>query len=120
MSVTPSTVGFLPAVDCVLLLSIWHHFVRQWGVEAATEMLAEIWEKTGRLLFFETGEDEMPASWRLPPMLPDARRWLTGFLGDVCVGASIVHLGLHDALSPDDEPCRRNLFVVVRDDQQQV
>lgn len=120
MEVTPTTVSQLPGADCVLLLSIWHHFVREWGVVAATDMLAEIWEKTGTLLFFETGEDEMPSSWQLPPMLPDARSWLTEFLAEVCPGASIVHLGLHDALGPENEPCRRNLFVAVRDGQQQV
>lgn len=120
MEVTPTTVGQLPAADSVLLLSVWHHFVREWGLEAATGMLAEIWEKTGTLLFFETGEDEMPASWHLPPMLPDARSWLTEFLAEVCQGASIVHLGFHDALGPENEPCRRNLFVAVRDGQQQV
>jgi hypothetical protein len=120
MDVTPSTVEQLPAADCVLLLSVWHHFVREWGVEAATGMLEEIWWKTGSLLFFETGEDEMPASWGLPAMLPDARSWLTDFLGEVCAGSSIVHLGLHDALGPENEPRRRNLFVAVRDPQQQV
>jgi hypothetical protein len=120
MEVSPSTVDLLPAADCVLLLSVWHHFVREWGFEEATEMLAGIWDRTGRLLFFETGEDEMPASWQLPAMLPDARSWLTEFLATVCAGASIVHLGLHDALSPDNEPCRRNLFVAVRGAQQQV
>jgi hypothetical protein len=120
MEVSPSTVELVPAADCVLVLSVWHHFVREWGFEEATEMLAEIWAKTDRLLFFETGEDEMPASWRLPAMRPDARSWLSEFLASVCTGALIVHLGLHDALSPDNEPCRRNLFVAVRDGQQQV
>jgi hypothetical protein len=120
MEVTPSTAELLPAADCVLLLSVWHHFVREWGFEVATEMLEGIWEKTGSLLFFETGEDEMPASWQLPPMLPDARSWLTDFLAEVCAGASIVHLGLHEALGPDNEPWRRNLFVAVRNGQQQV
>jgi hypothetical protein len=120
MEVTPATVELLPAADCVLLLSVWHHFVREWGFEAATGMLEGIWEKTGSLLFFETGEDEMPASWQLPPMLPDARSWLTDFLAEICAGASIVHLGLHEALGPNNEPWRRNLFVAVRDGQQQV
>jgi hypothetical protein len=120
MMVAPSTVEQLPGADCVLLLSVWHHFVREWGVEAATGMLEVIWRKTGTLLFFETGEDEMPSSWQLPAMLPDARSWLTEYLAEACPGASIQHLGLHDALGPENEPCRRNLFVLVRDAQQQV
>lgn len=120
MEVAPSTVEQLPAADCVLLLSVWHHFVREWGLQAATEMLEAIWEKTGSLLFFETGEGEMPASWQLPPMLPDSRSWLADFLCETCEGASIAHLGLHEALGPNNEPWRRNLFVVIRDAQQQV
>jgi hypothetical protein len=46
--------------------------------------------------------------------LSDPRSWLTDFLAEACAGATIVHLGVHDALSPDNEPCRRNLFAAIR------
>jgi hypothetical protein len=114
MEVKPENASTLPAADCVLVLSVWHHFVRAHGFEAATEMLADLWKKTGKLLVFETGEDEMPPSWGLPAMVPDSRSWLTEYLAETCAGASIVHLGQHDAFGPDEEPCRRNLFAAVR------
>jgi SAM-dependent methyltransferase len=119
VDVTPWRVRLLPAADCTLVLSVWHHFVRQHGLDGATEILAGIWAKTGRVLVFETGEEEMPPSWRLPAMTPDPRTWLTGYLAQVCTGAAIVHLGLHEALDPDGATCRRNLFAAVRAGPQQ-
>ena len=68
MEVAPSTVEQLPAADCVLLLSVWHHFVREWGFEAATGMLEAIWRKTGK-----------------PALLRDGRR------RDACVVAAAGH-----------------------------
>jgi hypothetical protein len=112
--VNVSSVERLPEADCVLLLSVWHHFVREDGIDSASAILAELWTKTGSVLFFETGESEMPDSWQLPDMRPDARTWLTRYLTNVCSGSIVVHLGLHDALSPNNEPCTRNLFAVVR------
>jgi len=91
------------------------------GLEAGTRILRELWQKTGALLVFETGESEMPRSWGLPEMLPDPRTWLTRYLEQSCAGGTVVHLGLHDALSPNNVPYRRNLFAVVgHGDQQQV
>jgi hypothetical protein len=31
-------------------------------------------------------------------------------------GGEVVHLGVHDALGPDNEPCMRNLYAVIRED----
>src|SRR5436190_10124041 len=42
MEVTPENVDTLPASDCVVCLSIWHHFVRSYGLEQATAMLDSI------------------------------------------------------------------------------
>jgi hypothetical protein len=114
LTVSPDTIGVLPRTDCVLFLSLWHHIVREWGLEQATEILAGIWSRTGRLLFFDTGEDEMPDSFRLPYMRPDAETWLTGYLAETCCGSRIVHLGRHEAFDAGGRPCTRNLFAVVR------
>jgi SAM-dependent methyltransferase len=121
LSVTPASVELLPSTDCVLVLSVWHHFVRDFGLEGATEILDRLWARTGKVLFFETGENEMPDWWQLPEMTPDPQSWLTNYLAETCTGGNVIHLGLHDAFDPDDQPCRRNLFAVVRGaDQQQV
>jgi hypothetical protein len=112
--VNGSNVSRLPQADCVLLLSVWH-FDREDGIDAASAILSALWSTTGTVLFFETGEREMPDSWQRPEMRPDPRTWLTRYLMDICAGSKVVHLGLHDALSPDNVPCQRNLYAVVRE-----
>jgi hypothetical protein len=116
LTVRPDNITLLTASDIHLCLSLWHHLVREHGFEAATSMLVALWDRTGRILFFDTGEDEMPESYGLPPMLPNARTWLAGYLESTCAGADVVHLGQHEAFRPDGEPCMRNLFAVIRKD----
>jgi hypothetical protein len=65
-------------------------------------------------MFFDTGEDEMPPSFGLPEMTPDTRTWLEGYLSSTCAGSEVRHLGTHAAFDADGNPCRRNLFAVVR------
>lgn len=113
VDVTPTRVHLLPDADCVLALSVWHHFVRQHGLAGATDILRGIWARTGKLLVFETGEAEMPPSWGLPEMKPDARTWLSNYLAEVCSGATILHLGQHEALDPAGATCSRNLFAAI-------
>lgn len=114
LTVRPENVALLPASDAVLCLSLWHHFVREHGLQAATGMLAALWDRTGQVLFFDTGEDEMPASYNLPAMLPEPRTWLAGYLESTCAGAEVAHLGQHEAFRADGQPCLRNLFAVMR------
>ncbi|HVD26023.1 MAG TPA: hypothetical protein VNB86_08515 [Gaiellaceae bacterium] len=114
LEVTPANAFTLPPADCVLCLSVWHHFVRANGFTIATEMLGQIWAQTRRVLFFDTGEAEMTPDYGLPPMTPDARAWLTAYLAETCPGGRVEHLGAHRAFAPGGEPCERNLFAVVR------
>lgn len=116
MEITPENVGTLPAADCVVCLSIWHHFVRLHGLEQASAMLATIWGKAEKVMFFDTGETEMTPDYGLPSMSPDPRTWLTRYLAETCAGSRIEHLGVHGAFGPDGNPCRRNLFAVIRAD----
>jgi membrane-associated phospholipid phosphatase len=110
----PSNAEVLPVADATLVLSVWHHFVREHGLQPATALLAEIWRHTRKVMFFETGENEMPESWGLPRMTPDAATWLEQFLSHTCEGGWVRHLGAHEALDAEQAPCRRNLFAVVR------
>ncbi len=87
--------------------------MRAEGFEAATGMLAELWQRTGKVLFFDTGENEMPASFGLPAMEPDAERWLGDFLATTCPGAAVRSLGGHQAFDAQGKPCRRTLFAVL-------
>jgi hypothetical protein len=114
MHLTPENIVSVPAADCTVCLSVWHHFVRHYGLGHATEMLKTIWERTGKVLFFDTGEDEMTPDFRLPAMTPDSRSWLAAYLAETCEGARIEHLGLHEAFDPSGRPAQRNLFAVIR------
>ena len=115
MTVTPKTVDLLPTTDVVVFFSLWHHFVRSYGVARATWLLEQIWLKTRHLLFFETGESEMPESFGLPAMEPDSRAWLERFLVDHCPGGTVEHLGVHQAFDADRREATRNLFLIRRD-----
>jgi hypothetical protein len=108
------TVELVPAAECTVFLSLWHHLVRDDGLEMATSLTERIWAKTGKVMFFDTGENEMPPSFGLPDMTPDARTWLEGYLSFTCANAEVRHLGVHDAFDAEGNPCRRNLFAVVR------
>ncbi|MBN1528707.1 MAG: hypothetical protein JW895_06570 [Thermoleophilaceae bacterium] len=112
--VRDDTVEMIPPADCTIFLSLWHHLVRDNGFALATSITERIWERTGRVMFFDTGEDEMPPDFGLPAMTPDARTWLAGYLADTCAGSEIRHLGAHDAFDAEGNPCRRNLFAVIR------
>ena len=114
LRLTPENVDLVPSADCVLCLSIWHHFVRTYGLEVATAMLQAIWRKTGVVMFFDTGETEMTPDYRLPEMTPDPRAWLEGYLSQTCAGSRIGHLGRHLAFDPEGGSADRNLFAVVR------
>ena len=114
LELRPDTVGLVPQADATLLLSVWHHLVRHQGLDAAGALLAALWERTGRVLLFDTGEDEMGPDFGLPPMEPSPRAWLEHYLAGTCAGGEVRHLGEHDAFGPDGEPVRRNLFAVVR------
>jgi hypothetical protein len=114
MEVTPENAVSLPAADCVLCLSVWHHFVRSHGLADATAMLAAIWRQTRKVMFFDTGENEMTRDYGLPAMTPDPRSWLEAYLAETCPGSRLVHLGRHRAFDPAGNPCERNLFAVIR------
>jgi hypothetical protein len=114
LEVTPLNVGLLPGADCVLCLSIWHHFVRSHGIDKATAMLDAIWQRTQKVMFFDTGESEMTSDYQLPVMEPDPRLWLADYLARTCKESQIEHLGRHRAFDPSGNPCERNLFAVIR------
>jgi hypothetical protein len=104
MTVTPDNVSLVPSADVVLLLAVWHHWVRNFGLDRANEMLRTIWSRTGRVLVFETGE-HMPTHYGLPDFGQDPSQGVSDLLTDVCPGSEVRHLGRF----PD-----RSLFAVVR------
>ena len=118
LQVTPSTVRLLPEGDAVLLLSIWHHWVKRFGVAAATGMLQDVWARTRKVMFFETGEREMSSDYALPTMAPSPREWLTTYLATTCTSSRVECLGQMKAFAPGGTETsamvHRNLFAVIR------
>jgi SAM-dependent methyltransferase len=118
LQLTPQNTGLLPACDTVLLLSVWHHWVRSFGFDAATRMLRDVWGRAGKVMFFETGENEMPAEYGLPAMTPTPREWLTAYLARTCPESSIEMLAMAKAFAPGGSEtvsvAHRHLFVVRR------
>jgi SAM-dependent methyltransferase len=115
---TPDNTRHLPSVDIMLVLSVWHHWVRYFGVDAATSMLQQIWRKTRVALFFDTGEDEMPAHYALPFEGADPTQWLERYLVQLCSDGEVFHLGRFAAFAPGGREkvgeIARSLFMVRR------
>jgi hypothetical protein len=114
LRVAPDTVDLVPHADATVFLSVWHHFVQEHGLDQANRMFRSIWERTHRVLVFDTGEEEMPPEFGLPAMKPDAATWLAGLLAEICPEGEVRRLGEHDAFDAEGRPVRRHLFAVVR------
>jgi hypothetical protein len=112
--VNSDTVELVPSADATVFLSLWHHLVKTQGLDTATGITARLWDGTRKVMFFDTGEDEMDESFGLPDMSPDPRTWLAGYLAQTCRGSEVRHLGTHAAFDAEGNPCERNLFAVVR------
>jgi hypothetical protein len=114
INLTPATLGLLPSVDCLLFLSVWHHIVKESGLEAGTRFLEDLWHRTNKVMFFETGESQEfgCTEFALPEMLPDSRQWLSGYLSNTCPASEIVWLGTHP--SGPGSLATRNLFALRR------
>jgi hypothetical protein len=99
----------------MLFLSVWHHMVRDYGYDAATQIVEALWGKTRQVMFFETGESEMPKYYNLPDMTPDPATYIRAYLSNACHYGNVVHLGLHETVFPDpSKSVKRNLFAILR------
>jgi hypothetical protein len=114
MHVDSDTARVLPRADAVVFLSVWHHIVKRSGVEAASNLLRLLWDKADKVLFFESGQAEMPPDFGLPPMQPDPANWLASYLAETCPGSEVEGLGEHEGFAPSGEQCFRSLFAVHR------
>lgn len=101
----------LPTVDITFFLSVFHHVVRESGMERATGLISALMGRTRSILFFETGQsNETNASWAsyLPPMNPSPREWVENYF--LSLGASrVTHLGEYDTHLSET---KRSLFAV--------
>jgi hypothetical protein len=109
-----SSLDLLPKADVSVFMSVWHHHVRSLGIESALRVLRGVWDRCGVVMFFETGQDEMPKEFGLPEFLPDPRTWIARVLGENCPGGQVKALGSNAAFDPAGNPCQRELFMVFR------
>ena len=118
MDLTLDTVHLLPDVDLVLLLSVWHHWVRAFGLDAAGELLLAVWRKSRKVMYFETGEAEMPPEFGLSMLKASPRQWLEDYLNAMCADSQVTWLGTFKAFAPQGNETEavvyRNLFKVTR------
>ena len=115
LTLDSETIKLVPTTDCVLFLSVWHHTVKQHGLEEATQLLRSLWSRASVVMFFDTGEKEMPARYRLPPGLrSNPRQFLEEYLRTNCEGGEVFHLGAHQAFDPSGKSCSRNLYSIRR------
>ncbi len=118
MEVNTETVCLLPVTDLVLLLSVWHHWVKVYGLDEATTLLALLWDKCGKIMFFETGEAEMTPDFGLSFLGNSPRAWLESYLAKTCPNSVVTHLGRFKAFAPRGNETRnvayRNLFKICR------
>ena len=99
LRIDSSNVEYLPEADVTLCLSVWHHWVRRYGLEQATYILQVIARKTRRFLFFDAGEDEMNETYKLPYGTERASTFLLSYLRELH-DFEILDLGKHQAISP--------------------
>jgi hypothetical protein len=101
--VNAGNVDFLPGSDITLCMSVWHHWVRRYGLDEATKILSALMMKTERLLFFDAGEEEMNDSYHLPYGSQKPSDFLLAYLKRLPKVAAVVKLGEHQAISPANE-----------------
>ena len=109
MEVGPTTASILPQTDAALVLSVWHHWVKMFGLSDATRILSTIWDRTASVMFFETGQQEMPAEFGMPSMDPSPAEWLAEYLRETCKNASVHSLGEFKAFAPGGSETRRTV-----------
>ncbi len=118
LKVSRDNVGWLPDSDVTLCLSVWHHWVRNFGLDEATEILSSLARKTRRFMFFDSGEGEMGERYKLPyGVSDDPPAYLENYLRALPNVGTVRRLGTHQAFAPQDSSgarrtVQRTLFCV--------
>lgn len=81
----PDFVAHMPSYDTVINLSVFHHWVKAYGVENAQNMMRNLAQKC-KCLVFETGQsNETGSQWpkHLAFMGDDPQQWIGDFLKEI-------------------------------------
>ena len=111
MMVDPQNVHNLPSVDLVVFFSVWHHWLKAFGEEAAREMLKVLWSHTQKVMYFEAGED---MELRLLNMERDAfKKYLLKMLSDL-ENSNVGELAETSRGAHKAGDIKRTLYVITR------
>jgi hypothetical protein len=109
---------FLPSSDITLCLSIWHHWVYDYGIIEATAILNKIWSTTKKVLFFESGEEEVADEFNIPfTKSKPAKEWLYDYLAQNLKKSKINAIGNFEAGDYSHYKIKNNkrtLFKIIR------
>ncbi|HRK09080.1 MAG TPA: class I SAM-dependent methyltransferase [Pseudobdellovibrionaceae bacterium] len=103
LELNPKSVRGLPQFDVIICMSVFHHWVLDWGAEAAITQLRELFAR-GRIVYFETGQcEEVDQNFaaQLGFMKPESELWIrsellrAGFQKITVLGDFPTHLGPH-------------------------
>jgi SAM-dependent methyltransferase len=114
MTLNPDNMMSLPACDIVICQSIFHHWVRHYGVDDARKMLVLLASRAGKALVFDSGQpEEKETRWAncLAFMQPDGPEWIKQFLSGLGF-VSIVDAG---TFPTGVSSIFRTLFVALRE-----
>lgn len=118
LMITPQTIDDMPCGDVSICLSVWHHWVREYGMNIATDLLKSLFAKTRKVLFFDTGEREMSADYHLPFADNDPQLWLENYFKQHLSPSGIELLGQFKAFSPKgtekNQSVVRHLFAIAK------
>lgn len=111
--ITPHNVAAIPAADIIICLSVFHHWVRDFGENNAIDMLRMTMNHCRRYFIFETGQyEEKGQKWTdvLKFMGANSHEWITNFLYDS--GFSKVEMVGEFSTTLSDIP--RKLYVAIK------
>lgn len=111
MILTPENISSLPKVDVVIFLSVWHHWIKAYGIDEARLMFRTLWDKTNHTLFFESGEDK---EIKLLDIRIPISEWIQGELEQICIGGKIKPLGTFDRGTHKKGHQNRTLYAIKR------
>jgi hypothetical protein len=95
MNVTNLNIDILPKTDMTLLLSVWHHWVHDFGFNIATEMLAKLWASTNKVMIFEGAGREVIDQFKLPDAVGE-NTFFENYLSSSLKSSKIEEIGEFD------------------------
>ena len=117
MMTTPQNISVMPRTDATILFSLWHHWYYSYGIEEASKMLKSVWNSTNKVLFFESGEEEVKEEFKLP-FDKKASHWLADYLKTTLNVNVISELGEFEAGNYEHYQIKnhkRTVFMITKD-----